>query len=236
MRPLLLAALLLAAPAAQAARPTAGQALLDDATTFRSALPAVAANLTINRNGRTAVARFLATESGSSLSDEAGRLLDAGAASPDLALRLLFLALDHSKPSDALAPFACRLSPNAQGLFLFAHPSESLIVARVGDLNRCWLGLEPELGRPREWAVQLDGLLWMVRIATYSSAANGWFPERLDIVRNGEVILTATVTSVAPTPADLPPLALTVANPIALPAPTVPTERASKPSPLRLPL
>jgi len=76
----------------------------------------------------------------------------------------------------------------------------------------------------------------MVRIATYADAANGWFPERLDVVRNGEILLTATVIAVAPTPRDLPPLLAPVANPIALPAPTVPSERTATPSPLRLPL
>lgn len=236
MRPLLLAALLLAAPAAQAAKPPPGAALLDDAATFRAALPSVAANLTLDRSGSASAARFVADTSGIAFTDAVGTALSVGPESSDLPLRLLAGALDHRRPEASFSDLGCRLTPTAQGLFLFAHPAESLIVARVGDPKRCWLGLEPELGRPREWAIQLDGLLWVVRIAAYSEATNGWFPQAIDVVRNGEVVLAATVTSVAPTPADLPPLAAPAPNPIALPAPTVPTEKASKPSPLRLPL
>ena len=237
MRTLLLAALLLAAPPALAARPTPAAALLVDAATFRAALPDVAANLRLERAGTQQVARLERPSAQPRLTGADGAELTAnGSAADDFALRLLKLALSATPPAAAFAELDCRLPATHLGLFLFAHPDASLIVDRVGSLQTCWVGLETEIARPREWAVNHAGQLWMVRIATYADAANGWFPERLDVVRNGEILLTATVIAVAPTPRDLPPLLAPVANPIALPAPTVPSERTTTPSPLRLPL
>ena len=237
MRTLLLAALLLAAPPALAKAPSSAAALLEDAATFRAALPSVAANLLIAQSGSATAARLERSEGQLLLTGANGAAFTAtGSAADTFALRLLRLALGATPPSAAFAELDCRLPATHLGLFLFAHPEESLIVDRVGSLQTCWVGLETEIARPREWAVNHAGQLWMVRVATYATNTNGWFPQRLDVVRNGEIILTATVTSVAPTPRDLPPLVAPVANPIALPAPTVPSERATSTSPLRLPL
>jgi hypothetical protein len=237
VRTLLLAALLLAAPPALAKAPSSAAALLEDAATFRAALPSVAANLLIAQRGSATAARLERTEGQLLLTGANGAEFTAtGSAADTFALRLLRLALGATPPATAFAELDCRLPATHLGLFLFAHPEESLIVDRVGSLETCWLGLETEIARPREWAVNHAGQLWMVRIATYATNTNGWFPQRLDVVRNGEILLTATVTAVAPTPRDLPPLVAPVANPIALPAPTVPSERTTTPSPLRLPL
>jgi len=237
VRTLLLAALLLAAPPALAARPSRAAALLEDAATFRAALPTVAANLLIAQSGSATAARLERTDGQLLLTGADGAELTAmGSAAHTFALRLLQLALSATPPAAAFADLDCRLPATHLGLFLFAHPEESLIVDRVGSLQTCWVGLETEIARPREWAVNHAGQLWMVRIATYATNTNGWFPQRLDVVRNGEILLTATVTAVTPTPRDLPPLIAPVANPIALSAPTVPSERTTTPSPLRLPL
>ena len=237
MRTLLLAALLLAAPPALAKAPSSAAALLEDAATFRAALPSVAANLLIAQSGSATAARLERTEGQLLLTGANGAAFTAtGSAADTFALRLLRLALGATPPATAFAELDCRLPATHLGLFLFAHPEESLIEDRVGSLQTCWVGLETEIARPREWAVNHAGQLWMVRIATYATNTNGWFPQRLDVVRNGEILLTATVTAVAPTPRDLPPLVAPVANPIALPAPTVPSERTTTPSPLRLPL
>ena len=102
MRTLLLAALLLAAPPALAARPSRAAALLEDAATFRAALPSVAANLLIVRSGSTTAARLERTEGQLLLTGADGAEHTATSSAADsFSLRLLGLALGATPPATA---------------------------------------------------------------------------------------------------------------------------------------
>lgn len=237
MRRLLWAALVAAALPASSSAASLPAALIEDATTFRAALPAVAANLELQDGGPAQFLRFERGERPPSLTDAAGAALpppaDGDAA---FARALLLAALSSTSPVEALAGLGCDLDRSDLGLFLFAHPAESVIVRRIGTDNRCWLGLEPEIARPREWAITRNRELWVARIGAYSGATNGWFPERIDIVRNGQNMLSLLVTSVAPAPRDLPPLPAAAPPAIASPTPALPTSTQRPSSPRRLPL
>lgn len=237
MRRLLCAAFVAAALPATVAAASLPAALLEDAATFRAALPTVAANVELMRGGLSQFLRLERGEHPPSLSDAAGTALPPPADDDAAFARALLLAaLSSAPPAGTLAPLGCDLARSDLGLFLFAHPAESVIVRRIGTDNRCWLGLEPEIARPREWAIMRNRELWVARIGAYSSATNGWFPERIDIVRNGQNMLSLLVTSVAPAPRDLPPLPAAAPPAIASPTPTLPTSTQRPSSPRRLPL
>lgn len=237
MRRLLFAALLAAAPLASASAASLAAALLEDAATFRQALPAVAANASLSSDSAMLPVRLSRASGTTALTDAQGASL---ATPPDgdaaFARALLLAALGDQPPAPTLASLGCDLGRNDLGLFFFAHPDESLIVRRIGNATRCWVGVEPEIARPREWAVMRNGQLWVARIGRYDAHTNGWFPERLDIVRNGQRMLSLSVTSVAPSTQDLPPLLAPLSQPVAIPAVAVPAERPAPVSPRRLPL
>jgi hypothetical protein len=208
----------------------AASELIEDIASFRSALGSVFANVVIVEGVDRTVARIEATPAGIVVTArDAAPVTWSATSGDDVARRLVALTLSTGDGAAQLRAWPCSLRPSVSGFMLFAGSGDETLVRRIGDPERCHLSVEPDIARPREWGIVRNGVSWLARAVTYSSASSGWYPSRVEVLRDGVVAMVVELRAVAPSADVLPALE---PEPRAAPAPAVP----GRALPRRLPL
>jgi hypothetical protein len=120
--------------------------------------------------------------------------LDWTAPDLDTALRLLGAALSAPDLGDALHAMGRSLEPQVQTLALQGDTVVEIVGGPLGDAA-AHLTLERDTGCLRAVDVPMPDGVYRVTLDDYT-LADGWFPSRLEVLRDGSSVLLLELTSV----------------------------------------
>jgi len=182
--------------------------ILDDVDTFRSALDGtVYANVSIEAATPVAL-RLRAAHDGLRFTDAAGveRVVRVDDDTLPFEQRLLALVLTEQGLGEALDGLGVGFGAQLLSYEVFEPAGvEPMLVRRLGTATVS-VTVEPGLARLREVRIRHDDGVYRVLVPRYSDLASGWYPERVEVRLDDQLLLALTATDVAPDAGALAPL------------------------------
>lgn len=179
--------------------------LIDDASIFRGVLRP-AGNGLLATSSEAQPVRFRVDGSRLLLVDGRNETWDPADAALSFEMRLIAAFLASDGVEDAFAALGFRLDETVLGMEFFDGAEGDVIVQRIGG-SHAWIHLEPGIARPRSFTIVSADRVFEARASEYGERGRGWFPTETEVVVDGQVVLTLSVTDLAPTTNDLAPLA-----------------------------
>lgn len=192
--------------------------MVDDAGHFRAALRP-AGNALLATSTSAEPIRFRTDGPRIVLVDGRNEIWDPADQELDFEMRILAALLGSNDIEDAIESLGFRLDETVLGMELFVDSTGEVPVQQIGGAHAA-IRLEPGISRPRSITIVTGDRTYEARADEYGERGNGWFPTEASVAVNGQVVLTLSVTDLAPTTSDLAPLdgtALVVRESVRLP-------------------
>ena len=188
---------------------TPSQALAD-VDRFRRAMLPLAGNAVLRIEPAMSAVRFERTLDGITLVEPAAATWTAATPTEAWVPRLLAAFLAAGPLATSMDALGYPLGDTELGWAPNPGADGDPLVRRIGG-PLASIAFEPGIARPRHLEVGRDETRWSVTALTYSAAAQGWFPERLDVRDANGVVASFAVLDAAPYRQDLAPLAAVAA-------------------------